>query len=62
MEVKYTEIERRGSRGMAVVRKRALEETYGAGSILIVKDVTTSPFTALRDDAYILLLRRGAKR
>ena len=62
MEVKYMEIERQGSRGMAVVRKRALEETYGEGSIMILKDVTDSPFTSFRTDAYVLLLKRGVKK
>ena len=62
MEVKYVEIERHGSRGTAVVRKRALEETYGPGSIMIFKDITNSPFTSLRTDAYVLLLRKGASK
>lgn len=62
MEVKYTEIERQGSRGMAVIRKEALEETYGKGSIMILKDVTDSPFTSFKTDAYVLLLKRSVKR
>lgn len=56
--VKYEEIERHGSWGMANTRRKALAETYGAENLFIFKDLSKSPFTALRTDAYVLCLRK----
>ncbi len=58
MEVKYTEIERHGSWGAANMRRKALAETYGKANLLILKDLTRSPFTAFRHDQYIIFLRK----
>lgn len=58
---RYEEVERCDSWGAARVKQRALEETYGKGSILIFKDLSARPFVALMKGSYIVALKKGHK-
>ena len=58
---RYEEIERCDSWGTARVKQRALEETYGKGSVFIFKDLSERPFVALLHGRYIVMLRKGYK-
>lgn len=59
MEMSKVEIlERHNSWGTANVRRKALGETYGLKNLFIFKDITKSPFSALRRNVYYLCLKQ----
>lgn len=54
---KFEVLECHDSWGTASVRRKALGDTYGLRNLKIFKEITGSPFSALRHRTYYLCLR-----
>lgn len=55
---RYEEVDRYDSWGAARVKQRSLEETYGKGNVMILKDLSDRPFVSLLKGSYIVALRK----